>query len=276
MTPFARLVWAYLPCHADQAGRLKDSAFMLKVAILPADNVDMEALLDELADRRHIIRYQANGQRYIQIRNFRKYQNPHKNEPVSTVPEVIEKLPESLQKKPEHSGAAPEKDRSAPAVRSGSGPGPDQVRSSPAISIPRNEPPEPDVPQNGRELVRVYGRLWERRWNMLFAEKPFDQANADKLIDGAPEELRREFKPALAAFLANAEPKYIEAKHPFQVFARDFDRFRVAAAPPPATHDPSRLLPRLPRPEPNARAKGRAMAEAAAAAAAQQPATGET
>lgn len=90
MSVHARLVWAYLPCHADCEGRLRDSPFTLKLAILPADAIDMNALLTELADRRHVIRYEVDGRRFIQIRNFRKHQNPHKNETPSVCPPVPE------------------------------------------------------------------------------------------------------------------------------------------------------------------------------------------
>ncbi len=81
-----RLLWAYLPCHADREGRLKDSAFTLRAAIFPGDQVDVDALLSELAAARHITRYEVDGRRFIQIRNFAKYQSPHKNEAPSSIP----------------------------------------------------------------------------------------------------------------------------------------------------------------------------------------------
>lgn len=84
---FARIAWAYLPCHADREGRMADKPFILKLEILPTDEVDMDLVLGELAARRHIVRYQgSDGRRYIQIRNFHRYQNPHKNEKDSLIP----------------------------------------------------------------------------------------------------------------------------------------------------------------------------------------------
>lgn len=82
----ARLTWAYLPCHADREGRLKDAPFTLKLAILPVDNVDMNAILDELQSKRHIVRYEVEGRRYLQIRNFARYQTPHVRETPSEIP----------------------------------------------------------------------------------------------------------------------------------------------------------------------------------------------
>lgn len=87
MSMAARIVWAYLPCHADRSGRLRDSPFSLKLLILPNDNVDMDGILGELAERRHIVRYIGiDGRSYIQIRNFARYQKPHKNEAPSEIP----------------------------------------------------------------------------------------------------------------------------------------------------------------------------------------------
>ena len=82
----ARYAWAYLPCYADRAGRMKDAPFTLNFAIFPADAVDMDAILEELARARHIIRYEAEGGRWIQIRSFDRYQHPHARESESTIP----------------------------------------------------------------------------------------------------------------------------------------------------------------------------------------------
>lgn len=88
MSVAARLVWAYLPCHADREGRLADKPFALKLDIMPLDDVDMNAVLGELAERRHIIRFSADGRKCIQIRNFSRYQHPHIREANSILPVV--------------------------------------------------------------------------------------------------------------------------------------------------------------------------------------------
>jgi len=89
----ARLTWAYLPCHADREGRLKDSPFSLKLAILPSDSVDMDAILGELAKAGFISRYSVDGRKYVQIRSFSKYQKPHQNEAASEIPSEPKKEP---------------------------------------------------------------------------------------------------------------------------------------------------------------------------------------
>lgn len=87
MSLAARYVWAYLPCYADREGKLDDKPFYLKVEILPLDDVDMDGILDELALKKHIYRFTAkkDGRKYIHIRNFTKYQTPHKAEALSTI-----------------------------------------------------------------------------------------------------------------------------------------------------------------------------------------------
>lgn len=72
---------------ADREGRLKDNPRQIKMEIFPCDDVDVNALLEELMDARHIIRYEVDGMRIIQIRKFKEHQNPHKNESPSTLPE---------------------------------------------------------------------------------------------------------------------------------------------------------------------------------------------
>ena len=84
----ARLGFLGLWCEADKAGRLEDKPKRLKATIFPYDNVDMDALLQDLAGGEHpfIQRYQVDGKKYIQILNFTKHQRPHHTERASTIP----------------------------------------------------------------------------------------------------------------------------------------------------------------------------------------------
>jgi len=82
----ARYMAAGLPCWADAAGRLEDRPLKLKMQMFPADNVDANALLDELNRVGYVVRYVADNVAYIQIVSFEKHQNPHCKEPESTIP----------------------------------------------------------------------------------------------------------------------------------------------------------------------------------------------
>lgn len=91
--PFTRLLFAGLWTLADREGRMEDRPKKIKVAILPYDDVNVDELLNELAEKRDqdgtpafILRYQVNGIAYIQIMNFKKHNNPHVREPKSMIP----------------------------------------------------------------------------------------------------------------------------------------------------------------------------------------------
>lgn len=84
--PCARLLFAGLWTIADREGRLEDRPIRIKAHVMPYDECDVDALLNELAGRNFIIRYENGGSKYIQITNFRKHQNPHVKEPASTIP----------------------------------------------------------------------------------------------------------------------------------------------------------------------------------------------
>lgn len=84
--PLARLLFAGLWCIADREGRLEDRPKRIKAEVLPYDECDVDQLLDQLAKYEFIIRYEVEGERYIQIINFLKHQNPHVREAASTIP----------------------------------------------------------------------------------------------------------------------------------------------------------------------------------------------
>jgi hypothetical protein len=84
--PLARLLFAGLWCIADREGRLEDRPKRIKIEVLPYDNCDVDELLNQLAKQGFILRYEVGGNRYIQIVNFLKHQNPHYKESESIIP----------------------------------------------------------------------------------------------------------------------------------------------------------------------------------------------
>lgn len=81
-----RLLFIGLWTEADREGRLEDRPKRLKMALFPADNVDVESMLDALAGQGFIRRYQVGEVKAIQIVNWAKHQNPHMKEAPSTIP----------------------------------------------------------------------------------------------------------------------------------------------------------------------------------------------
>lgn len=83
----ARLLFIGLWTIADRSGRMEDRPKQIKMELFPADSLDVDALLDQLAAIGMVARYSHDGKRYLQVVNFAKHQNPHKDEKASTIPD---------------------------------------------------------------------------------------------------------------------------------------------------------------------------------------------
>ncbi|WP_238925071.1 hypothetical protein [Achromobacter insuavis] len=81
-----RILFAGLWTLADREGRLEDRPKKIKIGVFPADNVDIEVMLQELNRCNFIKRYEANGEKYIQIVSWHKHQSPHHTEKASVIP----------------------------------------------------------------------------------------------------------------------------------------------------------------------------------------------
>ena len=81
-----RLLFIGLWTIADREGRLEDRPKRIKMELFPADDLDLDACLNQLQDGGFILRYQMDGGKFIQIANFTKHQNPHYKEVASEIP----------------------------------------------------------------------------------------------------------------------------------------------------------------------------------------------
>ncbi|GFZ63703.1 hypothetical protein PSE10B_02250 [Pseudomonas amygdali pv. eriobotryae] len=89
--PMLTLLFEGLWLLADKAGRLEDRPLRIKGELFPyRDGLDIDGMLAWLAAEGFIVRYTVSGKRYIQVENFDKHQNPHRNEPESVIPSVSE------------------------------------------------------------------------------------------------------------------------------------------------------------------------------------------
>src|SRR6185437_1893511 len=94
----ARLLFIGITNECDDRGAFEWKPITLKMRILPADNADVPALLDELCAVDMIRSYEMCGRRYGAVRNFRQFQRPKK-------PNYVHPMPESIV---EYSGKKPE------------------------------------------------------------------------------------------------------------------------------------------------------------------------
>jgi hypothetical protein len=76
LSAFARLLFIGLWNECDDKGTFEWKPLTLKMRIMPADNVDVAALLAEIEAIGAIKTYTADGKRFGAVRNFRKFQKP--------------------------------------------------------------------------------------------------------------------------------------------------------------------------------------------------------
>lgn len=86
-----RLFFVGLWGEADREGRLEDRPRRLKAAIFPYDSdeslgMSIEQMIDELAARGFVQRYEVSGQRYVMVPNFARHQLISRDEAPSEIP----------------------------------------------------------------------------------------------------------------------------------------------------------------------------------------------
>lgn len=182
LDPLARLLFAGLWTIADRAGRLEDRPKRIKADVLPYDDgADIDALLDALAEKSFIARYKHGAARYIQIINFERHQNPHKNEAESVIPAVTdtvsEPAPDGVRTPPEATKTRATTDKT-PKHQTSTVQAPESHSTNRADSLnpltdsglleerraharEADAPPQPPKPRTARQLAS--DRQYERR-----------------------------------------------------------------------------------------------------------------
>jgi hypothetical protein len=89
----ARFLFPGLWMLADREGRLEDRPKRIKGELFPYDDIDVDALLCELASHGFIVRYEVDATRSIQIATFSRHQRPHSNEAKRVIPPCPGVLP---------------------------------------------------------------------------------------------------------------------------------------------------------------------------------------
>jgi len=92
-----RVAFAGLWTVADREGRFRWKPEVLKLDVLPFDNIDFSRVLDALATRDFIVKYEVSGKAYGFIPTFKEHQFINNKENASTLPEP----PEHIEKQEE-------------------------------------------------------------------------------------------------------------------------------------------------------------------------------
>jgi len=176
LQPVVRLLFAGLWTVADREGRLLDRPKKLKAELLAYDQVNVDKALEQLAERGFIARYERDGQRCIQVHNWRKHQHPHPREDASVLPppdgyEAGPELTTGSDPEPDLNHT-PEPDLGAPPARLVAS----SSSSSRSFNSLREDPPTPQggrpskrrngltFDENGTEYVQQVGADGKREW----------------------------------------------------------------------------------------------------------------
>lgn len=89
LSAFARLLYIGIWNECDDKGIFLWSPLHLKMRILPADNLDASALLDEIEAAGNVRRYDVGGKTYGAVKNFAKFQRPKKPNDIHPAPAAI-------------------------------------------------------------------------------------------------------------------------------------------------------------------------------------------
>lgn len=167
--PWVRLLFAGLWTLADREGRLKDRPKQIAIELFPRDPFDVDAGLNELHARGLIVRYVADGTSYIQVTNFQRHQNPHRDERQSTIPPPSEHCAGTVQTPYSHDASpaesitynlSPESTSSAaPRARAHEGPSPNGAAPHPAEAAADLELPTTTV-RPVPPAVTAFEREW--------------------------------------------------------------------------------------------------------------------
>lgn len=85
--PLLTILFEGLWMIADREGRLEDRPMLIKADVFPyREGIDVNGGLTVIEREGFIQRYEVNGKRYIQIKNFLEHQKPHSTEKQSLIP----------------------------------------------------------------------------------------------------------------------------------------------------------------------------------------------
>jgi hypothetical protein len=225
--PFeVRLLFIGLWTLADKAGRLLDRPKKIKMELFAADNVDCNAGLSELQRARFLTRYEVGGDRYIQIHNWDKHQNPHKKEQDSVIPEIPVRDPENpvlAQPIPDRAGLIPDSGFLIPdsGFRI-----PDSGFKTPSAGVrkkPRT-PPAAKVEAPTTATWAAYASAYRDRYRV----DPVRNAKVNGQLAQLVARLGAEESPQVAAFFTRHNRSlYVSAKHPVDLLLRDAEGLRT-------------------------------------------------
>lgn len=160
INPLGRLLFIGLWTLADREGRLEDRPRRIKAEVLPYDDCDVDSLLADLQKHGFILRYEVGNDRFIQVVNFSKHQNPHVKESASSIPAHDEHQTSTVQEQckaqpePEQAGLIPDSPSLIPESNTTN---PIGLVAASDADAPPAKPAKPDCPH--QQIIALYNEL---------------------------------------------------------------------------------------------------------------------
>ncbi|WP_094755849.1 hypothetical protein [Acetobacter orientalis] len=146
----ARVLLVGLWSHADDGGGFEWKPLVLKARIFPADNLDIEPVMQELEENDVIKRYDVSGKGYGAVRNFGKWQRPQKPKRFVPMPIPVREYcqSESICGDVEYdTGTVPVRDQSSNSSAEGRKVGREEGRKVSSLRSERANEGEPNPPE---------------------------------------------------------------------------------------------------------------------------------
>lgn len=152
--PLTRLLFAGLWTIADREGRLEDRPKRIKMALLPADDHDVDTALTDLHHAGFITRYATRDGNYIQINKFLRHQKPHIREAASEIPP-----PTATQGTGEHDLGSPKASLGTPDMTGHVEEGTPRLPVS--VSVSTSVPVSNAVARAPKQAGRIFLHRWQ-------------------------------------------------------------------------------------------------------------------
>ncbi|QUN28726.1 hypothetical protein KB879_01765 [Cupriavidus sp. KK10] len=271
--PLYTLLFEGLWLLADREGRLEDRPLRIKADVFPyRDAVNLDDMLNWLYQRGFITRYTVENKRYIAIVKFRKHQNPHKNEPASTLPgpDSVGATTDEIRTTSDELGTASDDSRSAPADSLI----PDSLSSDSLIPDSLTEPDGSFPTKPAKKTASLAGgkaagrskkatgassATWEAYAAAYFDRygvEPVRNATVNGQLAHLVGRIGGEEAPHVARYyVGHNATLYVRAGHPTGLLVRDAEKLRMEWAThrqvpdtPPPKFDPTEYVNRNRRP----------------------------
>lgn len=234
--PLGRLLFQGLWCLSDREGRLEDRPKKIKAEILPYDSCDVDAFLNDLHENGFILRYSAEGKRFIQVLAFSKHQNPHVKEAQSTIPAPCEHSANTVQAQQE----SVREEFLASEIPERAGLIPDSlnpITDSPFL-IPDSGLPDSDSPSVHRlraakkhAVAPETGELWasySSAYQTRYGAAPVRNAKVNGQLSQLLKRIGADEAPGVAAWYVSSNNRfYVQKRHSVDCLLADAEGLRT-------------------------------------------------